>query len=753
MNEESKLVWTADFYKPKLEKYAGNVMVFSGGGLYYTTNVQEVISIYRHDLTSGENKLIYTAEGASVLYFNTAPDGTLYAQVLLYHRETDTITNTVLKISEVSDEALASGASAVEKLLSLEGPKRQNSGMQPFAVDAEGNFYFGYSDAIAVHDKSGKLLFELPSEGAMLMNLIILHDGHIAVEMMRVRPPVTPPGLYQMRPIKVQARTWDEPIGMSMHKGKMSAGFGHYLFFIIDREDNLCGYNTETNTPETLFNCRDLNINIHQVEAVQVAEDGTVHIVNISGGADGIVYEVATAVKKPAAEDKRVTLEYAAYSLNQWAREKIAEFNRTDPAYQIHVTEYVSSALGSANEIAAATQRLLEVMCSDTPPDIIDLMLLPKEYLAYKGLLADLYPMIAADDTLSRESFLPAPLKALETDGKLCYIMPHFTLNVFVGRRSVVGDKSMLTLEALEALMDAHPGVSIAHDWSNTGALGILANQCLNDYVNWKTRQCRFNDGAFEKLLELAARHPAPSEDNPLGGLYPLGTEGGKNLYNAALDGDILMENIMVHSFWQQQYYMDFFGGEPAYKSYPTRQGSGIMLSDTSMYAISSKSAHKNAAWQLIRELLVSNTFPLGFPMLKADLDKKAKDEMQENYVDKVENVPWEVTPDLEGRKGFKLDKAGRLIRYKQGQGRQNVKHPATQEEIVGDMVWIYAASQDEYDKTLDLINNISGVVSPSRVIFDIITEAAKPYFSGAQTAASAASAIQSQVSAYLSNL
>lgn len=738
MCEENKLVWTASFYKPKLEKVSSNMMVLSGGYLYYIASVGDTPTVCRHDLKSGENERVYSPGGMGGIYLSSAPDGLLYAEELQNQRDSETFTITMTRIADAPD-----GVSA-EKLTTYEVPKRVINGMQPFTVDREGNFYFSYSDGISVCDKNGALLFELDTEGSMLNNLLQLPDGRIAVERLQ-RSPTPPHVSYQVVPISVAARALDEPIASGQHKGRISTGFGAYLFFYIDLGDNLVGYHTALGAAETLFNCRELDINLGQVEALHLSEDGTVRIVNLSGGLDGIVYEIATVTKKPAVTDRRITLEYAAYSLNQWARERIAEFNRTDPDYRIQVTEYSVSNSYLTNDIVAAARRLFDALRSDSPPDFMDLALTPKVILAARGLLADLYPLIDSDAAISRSSLLEASLKALETDGGLYWITPGLTLNAFAGKQRIVGDTPELTYGELETLMDAHPGVAIAHDWSNITALTMLLSQCLSDFVDWKTLRCHFDDGTFQKLLELAGRHPAQPEGMPLGGVSQ------KNLYHAARDGDILMENIMVHSFWQLQLYRDIFGEEPAYKAYPGRSGCGnVKITDSAMYAISSRSKHPDVAWRVIRELIVGNTFPMGFPVLKSAFEKKAKEEMTENYVDQVDEMPWEVTLDREGRQGFKLDEDGRIIRFKQGQGRGNVKQPASQQEMYADISWIYAASAEEYAKTIALINEVNGVSDYSPAIMNIVTEFAKLYFTGGMTAEEACSRIQAGVGDYL---
>lgn len=732
--DQGKYVWTAEFQKPRLVG-GGNfaILAFSGNYMYYVVNEDARSFLYRHNLRSGENERVdFPKTGDMVVVgLSSIPDRSVYA-IAANKKEDSSFFCSIAKIDE-------QGKSVIMTTISGGFHRRTLSGMPPFAVDCEGNVYLSFRDGVEVFGKKGERLCALDFEN--IHNLVQLPDGRIAATAMNEKPVIDPTAFFAVYPVNLKKRAWDEPIYIEPMRVLPQNGCGKYLFFCIDQSDNFIGYNSKTREFETFFSCTELNINISQVLSVDVPEDEVFRIasVNFASVMDGgAALELAEVKKNLSTPDERITLEYATDSLNQAARTMIAEFNRTNEKYQIHVTQYMERDEKGIVDFALTAKRFADAMSSDTPPDIADLLFAPIEFLAHRGLLEDLYPYIDSDGELSRAEFVPSLLKAFEVDGRLCYLAPKVTVSTMLGLPGFTGEGFNMTTDDLKALLDKYPGTSVAHEWTKINALKILLGHSCPDFVNMKTGRCSFSDGEFVKLLEIANRHPASAE-------------GGKSLYHAVRDGDVLMENVEIISFLQLQYYKDIFGGDPAFKAYPARNGNGNLLSVHQLYGISSKSRHKDAAWQFIRGLITSDMAG-GFPLLKSRLEDMIKREMTANYVDKVD-VPWQAVPDEKGTKGYKLDKDGRIIRFKMGQRR--MKEEIGREDIHTDMVWIYEACPQDCDKTLELLH-ASGRVSAGpldRKLSDIVVSGAEPYFKGEITAEEAAEAIQVKAGEYLERL
>ena len=62
----------------------------------------------------------------------------------------------------------------------------------------------------------------------------------------------------------------------------------------------------------------------------------------------------------------------------------------------------------------------------------------------------------------------------------------------------------------------------------------------------------------------------------------------------------------------------------------------------------------------------------------------------------------------------------------------------------------LYAATQEEVDQLLELINNVTGSLSFDQDIYNIIAEEVQPFFEGQKTAQDVASIIQSRATIYV---
>lgn len=723
--ERGRYVWTAEFIKPRLAK-SGNFtnLVFSGDYVYYIYYEEAGNFLNRFNLRDNENERVDIPDtgGTRLIYLWGREDGTVYA---LFASDKPGF----FRIVKIGEQGGPVGMTKADGELN-------HRLLSSFAVDSEENIYLAFSDGVEVFDKNGARLCSLGLKE--IRGLVRLPDGRIAATAMNIKPVYDFAEFYAVSPVNIKKRDWDEPVYIESMKVPPQNGRGKYLFFCIDHKDDFLGYNSETREFEVLFSCTELNINISQVLAGDASREGVFRIATVSFRSiaeGGAALELAQVSKKPSVPDERITLEYAAWSLNQTARELIAEFNRTNEKYQIHVTQYMEWDENGNVDYTQAARRLAEAMSSDNPPDIADLQFAPVEFLAYRGLLEDLYLYIDSDVELSRTDFVPSLLKAFEVDGRLCCLAPNVAVSTMLGLPGFTGEKFHMTPDDLKALLDKYPGTSAAHNWTKAGALRILFEHSLPDFVNMKTGECSFLDGEFTKLLEIADRHPSE--------------ESGKSLYHAVRDGNILMDNAEILSFLQLQYYRDIFGGDPVFRAYPSRGGNGNILTVHQLYGISSKSRHKDVAWRFIRKLVASGMAG-GFPLLKGKLEDMMKREMTANYVEKAD-VPRQVVPDEKGTGGYKLDKDGRIIRFMMGRRRMK-EEVSDRMDFTADMVWIYETCPEDCEKTLGLLNESGRVVAgmSDRQLSDIVVNEAGPYFRGEITAEEAAVAIQAKAGDYL---
>ena len=137
------------------------------------------------------------------------------------------------------------------------------------------------------------------------------------------------------------------------------------------------------------------------------------------------------------------------YSATMELLDTIVRFNNTDPQYKIEVVP-----ITYANE--QKRDRVLIELATRSDLDLLDTSRLPDNALD-SGLLADMLPMIDADDSISREDFIE-PLFALMTkSGGLYEYTDKFTLLTMTTHAELFPGRENWTVENIEALIAAHP--------------------------------------------------------------------------------------------------------------------------------------------------------------------------------------------------------------------------------------------------------------------------------------------------------
>ena len=175
-----------------------------------------------------------------------------------------------------------------------------------------------------------------------------------------------------------------------------------------------------------------------------------------------------------------------------------------------------------------------------------------------------------------------------------------------------------------------------------------------------------------------------------------------------------------------------YFGGDSTYIGYPTWSGVGSMLqlgSDSGIYAMSSSCKDKEAAWQFLRGFLLEDYQQnvWGLPVNRSVFNDKLEKVMTPEY-----------RKDTDGN--FVLDKEGKKIEIvKTSIGRAD-----------GSIVNIFAMSQEQADRLLELIEVTTQVAEDDSSIVDIVTEQAQAFFAGQKSAEEVARLIQSKAKLYV---
>ena len=195
--------------------------------------------------------------------------------------------------------------------------------------------------------------------------------------------------------------------------------------------------------------------------------------------------------------------------------------------------------------------------------------------------------------------------------------------------------------------------------------------------------------------------------------------------------GKQMLLRANMYDFSDYQYNVLTFSGKATFIGYPTASGVGSVLNLTPGFAIGSKCANKDGAWQFVRTFMTEKYQEggsvYGFPTNKAAFDKKLKDAMTPQYQTDENGKP---VLDAKGNK-TEMPRGGMSVEG-------------------GKEVSFYALKQSEADALMSIINATTKCSVSDESISKIITDESAGFFSGSKSADETAKLIQSRVSIYI---
>lgn len=307
--------------------------------------------------------------------------------------------------------------------------------------------------------------------------------------------------------------------------------------------------------------------------------------------------------------NERVTLTYATLYLDVEMEAWIAEWNKANENCYIEVKEY-----GQGDYETGLVQLNTDIV-SGHIPDIIDLSDIDMALYISKDILTDLYPLVDSDSQVKREDFVPGILQLYEKGGKLYSIALGYSLETLMGKKAIVGSPSQWNIEKMKQMIEEMPSQSYFID--NLGPIGLLRvvlMMGMDEYIDWETGKCFFNEDRFIQLLELA---------NSMEGV-PLEEDIEEYLAN----GKLMLKRAYISSVSEYKEAADMFRGEEAAcVGYPSAQGGKTFIQPYLPIGISNMCENKDAAWEFVRSLISeefqNNHIRFNFPILENSLKKE----------------------------------------------------------------------------------------------------------------------------------
>lgn len=575
-----------------------------------------------------------------------------------------------------------------------------------FAVSGTGEAVFmANGNAIYVLNADGSLKGSIDTSDLSngISNFVTLGDGSVAALVYGEDY-----AAFDLRPVDTAAMQLGEATASLPTDAYSARPSGGGYDFCYNKGESFYGYKLADGSEEKLVTWINCDVNSNNVTSPYITEEGNIVCLSseYSNTGDGATTYFITLTKTPYDQvPQKTTLTLACVYLNYYIKNQILDFNRKSSDYRIEVRDY--SEFNTEDDYSAGYTKLITEIGSGAVPDIMVTDGLPIETFGAKGLLADLWPFIDADEELGGRAGVMEPVfNALSQDGKLYEITSNFYITTIAGPASIVGTEPGWTYDEMYAALDQMPEGCELFSLGTTRS-DVFSSICmlnLSRFVDWTTGECSFDSDDFISLMEFANRFPETFDWE-----HHEWTNEDSDAYRIK-EGRQLLLTVSLPDAYNYNYYSEMFNGDMALKGFPDVPGSGAVfnMNGTSL-AIASTCKNQDAAWSFVRTLLTreyqeNNTY--GFCTNRELCEENIQSMVGESYYS-----------------------------YDQVTGEEK--------EII--------FTQENADLITDLINNTSMVADyNTSQINDIINEEVAYYFSGEKTAQDVAATIQNRVSIYV---
>ena len=422
---------------------------------------------------------------------------------------------------------------------------------------------------------------------------------------------------------------------------------------------------------------------------------------------------------KPEDIKDRIVLTLAGNYIDYDLKRKVVEYNKSGDTYRIVVKEY--NTYNTSEDYTLGVKQLNNDIISGGMPDIlvVDSNMSMDSYIA-KGLVANVDDLIAGDEELSKNDYLQNVWDAYRVDGKLYYVIPSFYISTMVGKESIFGDRTSITMEELQTIRDTMPeGTALFSDETRDSFLYTMMNYCGSDFVDVSTGKCAFDTDNFVAMLTYAAGLPVEYGEDYWGEDY-------WNNYESQFREDrTLLDGISISNIRDLNGTINgVFGEDISFVGFPTDGDMGsILWAGNRMYALSAKSKNLDGAWEFLRYYLTQEyqdkiqEQEYNLPVLRSTFEKNVQDATKKPYY---------------------TDENGNKVEYDETY------------YINGEEILLPQLTQEQVDRIVSFVESVNKRGYYNEAISNIISEEAGAYFSGQKSARDVAGVIQSRVQVYV---
>jgi len=277
----------------------------------------------------------------------------------------------------------------------------------------------------------------------------------------------------------------------------------------------------------------------------------------------------------------------------------IIRFNNTEPDYRVELKTV-------CYETESERDRFLVELVTGGGVDLIDTSLLPERALDSR-MLIDMLPYLDADETISRDDFVPALLQAMQRSGGLYEFTCRFALlGAVTGERSE--DLTMNYVNRWAADNPERAALDLGWPGGREALRDRLCRLATAAFIDWDAGTCCFDDGRFAAWLEFLRTVPLEAERERPGLVLLSDNVCGEGIYS-------------LQQSYGEAFRFTAFPEEGACWARADGQGTDR----AARIGIPAGSGHPEGAWRFVRTLARSlgrEDFWFGVPPLRENVER-----------------------------------------------------------------------------------------------------------------------------------
>lgn len=367
-------------------------------------------------------------------------------------------------------------------------------------------------------------------------------------------------------------------------------------------------------------------------------------------------------------------------------QDAVSAWNRQHADIKIEILDY--TVYNTRINPTAGKLKLTTELIAGNCPDMYELGGMPASFGA-RDVFEDLNPYIDSDPEIDRAGLYDNILRAFERDGKLCELVPLFTIQTASGKKSLVGEGSGHSLAEYHGMM-AEKGAEylFSPGLSREAYLSCMLSFNMDSLIDWDSGTCRFDSELFRGILQSA---DAFREDAVTGQKEDDQRVWDYDETEMLSAGRQLLYMNSVGDVTASINQMNLLGEDFVFSGIPCQSGSGSAVKPVLEFVMSASSENKEECWQFLRQFLLdAPNGSYGFPLSREWVTETINNQM-DNIREKKYYEDW----------GYSMEKLEAAF------GRVNeliesTDVPFREDEAVCDIVREVSAAYFAGNKSLD---------------------------------------------------